>query len=155
MFSYRNIAMLPEEWPEDGDEDRSKLEKFGESKRSGPSTARLLSLGSYLGIYRYQQLQARLVALNAKRQAQEDQLVQYKQLQQLLEPFKDPQTNVQPNLVTKDGELGKELDRMRILMARVSHGMQGLKKGSENTDRATEKGMGRSTEEKLAGVMGM
>jgi len=38
----------------------------------------------------------------------------------LLEPFKDPQTNIQPNLVTRDGQLGEELDRMRMLVAKIS-----------------------------------
>ena len=43
----------------------------------------------------------------------------YRHLQQLLHPFKSPQATVQPNLVTKDGELGRELDRMRILLAKT------------------------------------
>ena len=43
----------------------------------------------------------------------------YRHLQQLLHPFKSPLTIVQPNLVTKDGELGRELDRMRILLAKT------------------------------------
>ena len=37
-----------------------------------------------------------------------------------MEPLKDPQVNLQPNLVTRDGDLGKELDKMRILLARVT-----------------------------------
>ena len=37
-----------------------------------------------------------------------------------------PQETVQPNLVTKDGQLGKELDRMRLLLARVSGRVEGL-----------------------------
>jgi len=41
-------------------------------------------------------------------------------LQTLLEPLVDPQANVQPNLVTRDGELSIELHRMRVLIARVA-----------------------------------
>lgn len=37
-----------------------------------------------------------------------------------MEPFKDPQKNIQPNLITRDGELAQELDKMRILVARVA-----------------------------------
>jgi hypothetical protein len=40
-------------------------------------------------------------------------------LQRLIEPFEDPQKDVQPNLITKDGELVQELDKMRMLVARV------------------------------------
>jgi len=105
-------------------------------------------------MYRYQQLQARLVALNAQRQTQKHKLAQYRQLQRLLEPFKHPQADIQPNLVTKDGELGKELDKMRILIARVSNGMQGLKEGGTMNEEREEESE-RSTEEKLAGVLGM
>ncbi len=41
VVEYRNIANLPEEWPDDGGEDESGLERFGESKRFSPSTARV------------------------------------------------------------------------------------------------------------------
>ncbi|KAI9878051.1 MAG: hypothetical protein M1830_002066 [Pleopsidium flavum] len=130
-----NIANLPEEWPDEGGEDESGLQRFGESKR-------------------YQQLQARLVALNAQRQTQKHKLAQYRQLQQMLEPFKNPQVDIQPNLVTRDGELEKELDRMRILIARVSNGMQGREEdGSVGGELEEEEE--KSTEEKLAGVLGM
>ena len=90
--------------------------------------------------------------MDARRQTQKQKLVQYKQLQQLLEPFRDPQVNVQPNLVTKDGELKTELDRMRVLIARVASGIQALKEG-EATDGGREQRTERSAEEKLAAVM--
>ncbi|KAK2764371.1 hypothetical protein FQN54_009065 [Arachnomyces sp. PD_36] len=69
---------------------------------------------------RYAELFSRLTELDARRQSQQRRLAQYKQLKSLLEPFQDPQNNIQPNLVTRDGELGQELDRMRILVATVS-----------------------------------
>jgi hypothetical protein len=42
-----------------------------------------------------------------------------------------PQDTVQPNLVTKDGQLGRELDRMRILIARVSGRLEVLPAGND------------------------
>jgi hypothetical protein len=54
------------------------------------------------------------------RTQQQQKLVQYKRLKALLEPFEDPQSNIQPNLVTRDGQLGDELDRMRMLVAKVA-----------------------------------
>ncbi|KAI4126824.1 MAG: hypothetical protein LQ347_004824 [Umbilicaria vellea] len=106
------ISTLPDEWPQDGEEDESGLEKFADSNR-------------------YKQLQARLSALNEQRQAQQKKLAQYKHLQSLLEPFRNPQENIQPNLVTKDGELSKELDRMKLLMARMGEKVKGLEGGEQ------------------------
>jgi hypothetical protein len=71
-------------------------------------------------------LQQRLTELSARRRDAQQKLVQYRQLQKLLEPFQKPQETVQPNLVTKDGQLGKELDRMRLLLARVSGRVESL-----------------------------
>ena len=67
---------------------------------------------------RYRDLHDRLTALNERRDQQRQRLAQYQELQKSLEPFVNAQDNIQPNLVTRDGELGKELDRMRILLAR-------------------------------------
>ena len=72
-------------------------------------------------------------------------------MQTLLEPFTNAQENVQPNLVTRDGELGKELERMRILLARVTGRVsemkdQGLVSHSDGTTTV-------SNEQKLAAVM--
>lgn len=61
-----------------------------------------------------------------------------KQLRQLLEPFQDPQENIQPNLVTKDGELSKELERMKVLLARVGEKMVDLKKREGDSGVARE-----------------
>ena len=75
---------------------------------------------------RYKQLQARLTALNEQRQTQQKKLAQYKHLRSLLDPFRNPQENIQPNLVTKDGDLSRELARMKFLMARVGEKVKGL-----------------------------
>ena len=53
-------------------------------------------------------------------------LTQLKQLQQLLQPFQEAEKNIQPNLVTKDGELAMELERMKVLIARVGEKLRNL-----------------------------
>ncbi|KAJ5127010.1 hypothetical protein N7448_007789 [Penicillium atrosanguineum] len=68
---------------------------------------------------RYQQLRERLASLDQQRQQRQRRLDQLRHLQRLTEPFKDPQKNIQPNLVTRDGELIQELENMRMLVARV------------------------------------
>lgn len=42
--------------------------------------------------------------------------------------FKNVQDNVQPNLVTKDGELENELDKMKVLIARVREKLNRLQR---------------------------
>lgn len=69
---------------------------------------------------KYEALYKRLVELDQQRQRQQQRLAQYRQLEALLAPLKDPVENIQPNLVTRDGELVKEIDRMRMLAARVA-----------------------------------
>jgi hypothetical protein len=69
---------------------------------------------------RYVELRRQLVEASARRDQQRKRLEGYKQLQKLLEPLERAQEYVQPNLVTRDGELSKELDRMRVLLARVT-----------------------------------
>jgi hypothetical protein len=70
-------------------------------------------------IARYENLYQRLVVLDSRRQAQQKRLAQYRQLEVLLEPLKNPQENIQPNLITRDGELIQEIDKMRMLVGRV------------------------------------
>lgn len=57
--------------------------------------------------------------LDSRRQQQQRRLDQLRHLQKLLGPFREPQKNVQPNLVTRDGELVQELEKLRMLAARV------------------------------------
>ncbi|PWY77467.1 kinetochore protein Fta4 [Aspergillus heteromorphus CBS 117.55] len=78
---------------------------------------------------RYQQLRERLTGLDSRRQQRQRRLDQLRQLQRLLEPFQEPQKNIQPNLVVRDGELAQELEKMRMLVARVGGRIeQGKKK---------------------------
>ncbi|KAI1976768.1 hypothetical protein LOZ55_004058 [Ophidiomyces ophidiicola] len=71
-------------------------------------------------IERYKQLRTELISLTTTRKQHQRRLAQYKQLRNLLEPFREPKTNIQQNLVTKDGQLAAELGRMRMLLAKVA-----------------------------------
>ena len=109
-------------------------------------------MGTYSKACRYKQLQARLTKLNEQRQVQQKTLAQYKHLQSFLKPFKNPQENVQPNLVTKDGELNKELDRMMLLVARAGKKVIGL----QGADRvyADRHEVALDSQAKLAALLG-
>lgn len=70
---------------------------------------------------RYADLAARLRDLSAAREQAEARVRRLRDMQRGLSPFRaggSPQ-QLQRNLVTKDGELERELERTRILMARV------------------------------------
>lgn len=75
-----------------------------------------------------------MVELNEKRKAARERVEQYKAAKKLLEPFEGEKDGLQENLVTKNGEVEKELERMRMLMLRVERGIAGL----EETDRGDE-----------------
>jgi hypothetical protein len=66
------------------------------------------------------QLRHRLVGLDEQRAKLGEKLIRYRQLQAHVSLLRDPKANVQPNLVTKDGDLASELERTRILLARVT-----------------------------------
>jgi hypothetical protein len=104
-------------------------------------------------LYRYKRLRERLANLDNQRQQRQRRLDQLRLLQRLLEPFREPQTNVQPNLVTKDGELVQELEKMRMLVARVS-GRIAQSQAANNDDR-DEVSYVLDTEQKLAALLDM
>ena len=83
--------------------------------------------------FRYKQLRARLAALSEARAAQRVKMAQAERLRELLRPFERAMENVQPNLVTRDGELAREVERMKVLMARVGDKMAGWEgRGAES-----------------------
>lgn len=47
-------------------------------------------------------------------------MAQYKHLRELLGPYEAPRDSIQPNLVMRGGELVGEVEKMRMLVARVS-----------------------------------
>jgi len=78
-----------------------------------------------------------LEELSNRRAALRRKLENYRRFQILVEPLRDPQTNVQPNLVTRDGELTTELARSRTLSARVESRLGGLKDRSQDSAEGT------------------
>lgn len=54
-------------------------------------------------------LQSRLKELDKQRQTQQQKHAQFESVQRLIAPFKDAREYIQPNLVSEDGELGREL----------------------------------------------
>ena len=71
----------------------------------------------------------------------------------LLDPFKEPQKNIQPNLVTRDGELVEELDRMRKLVARVGARINQGK--SKRNDHESDNSYSLGSEQKLEVLLDM
>jgi hypothetical protein len=91
------------------------------------------------------------VALDRQRQAQQKRLAQYRQLEALLEPLKNPQENIQPNLITRDGELIQEIDKMRMLMARVAGRVRKAPSSQPGTELSTVSAAGQ--DDKLAALL--
>jgi hypothetical protein len=82
---------------------------------------------------RYTLLLRQLQALSSQRDELQRKYDRYKKLQTLLQPFSDPKENVQPNLIgmsrpsagTEGEGLAREMERVRVLVARVLGGMEG------------------------------
>lgn len=115
---FSNITKFPEEWPEAQVGENRGLEKFADSARSENLQRYSCTQADELSC-RYKQLQTRLLTLSVQRQAQLQKAAQFKHFERLLEPFKNAQETIQPNLAAKDGELYKELERLKLLMARA------------------------------------
>jgi hypothetical protein len=63
---------------------------------------------------------SRLQELSARRQTLQNKLDTYRTLLSLLEPYRKPKENIQPNLVWKDAPLAPELAKTRTLAIRVA-----------------------------------
>ncbi|KAI4672889.1 uncharacterized protein J4E78_001392 [Alternaria triticimaculans] len=63
---------------------------------------------------------SRLQELSAHRQTLQNRLNTYRTLLSLLEPYRNPKENIQPNLVWKDAPLASELAKTRTLAIRVA-----------------------------------
>ncbi|KAB5539460.1 kinetochore complex Fta4 of Sim4 subunit, or CENP-50-domain-containing protein [Coniochaeta sp. 2T2.1] len=70
---------------------------------------------------RYADFVSRLQELNERKKQAEGTVARLRQMKALLDPFQADEDGrgVQENLVTRDGEVEKELERMRMLLARV------------------------------------
>ncbi|KAI9038802.1 kinetochore subunit FTA4 family protein [Aspergillus affinis] len=102
---------------------------------------------------RYQQLRERLIGLDKRRQQRQRRLDQLRQLQHLLEPFQEPQENIQPNLVTRDGELMKELEKMRMLVARVGGRIHQTERPGNDQENTATYSLG--SDQKIAALFDM
>lgn len=88
---------------------------------------------------RYTELQQKLVELSEKRRVARERVERYKALRELLTPLKGPEAGLQSNLVTRDGEVEKELERMKMLLVRVERGLNGLE--DKNGEEEESEGM--------------
>jgi hypothetical protein len=114
---------------------------------------------------RYSQLLSQLQQLTQQRDELQHKFDRYVKLKALLEPFAEPKENIQPNLVGMRGQgqeegLAREMERVRVLVARVLGGLEGKsqadlqKLGGTSGEKVSEEG-GRTTEERLKMILEM
>ncbi|KAA8902615.1 kinetochore complex Fta4 of Sim4 subunit, or CENP-50-domain-containing protein [Sphaerosporella brunnea] len=96
----------------------------------------------------YQELRARLSVASQSLASQRGKKAYYERLRNMIRPFAEPRENVQPNLVTRDGELNAELERTKILAVLLAGQLQkaGLKLGRKE-DEDVEMGSEEEEEE--------
>ncbi|KAI5307108.1 hypothetical protein KEM56_004452 [Ascosphaera pollenicola] len=75
--------------------------------------------GADLTSERYTHLLSQLKTLTSTLEFLQTRLNQHRKLESLLKLFERPLENIQPNLVTRDGELSGEIEKMRMLIAKV------------------------------------
>jgi hypothetical protein len=103
---------------------------------------------------RFRELQIKLTELNEKRKTARERLEGYKAMKELLVPFGE-EGAVQDNLVTKNGEVEKELKRMRMLMLRVERGVGALEERPERGEGEVMDGEWENEERrKIEGILG-
>ncbi|KAF4621702.1 hypothetical protein G7Y89_g14503 [Cudoniella acicularis] len=127
------IEQLPEEWSEEAEE-------------KAPEKAA-----------KFRELQQKLVELNERRREAREKVERYKAFKGLLAPFEEASMNVQENLVVKDGEVERELERMKLLMLRVQRGIGGLerKDGGSDEGEEMEVDVDEESDRKLLDILGM
>ncbi len=64
--------------------------------------------------------------MNQRRKQARERVEKYKAFKETLDLFAGEQAGLQENLVTKNGEVEEELEKMRRLMLRVERGINGL-----------------------------
>ena len=99
----------------------------------------------------YVLLRRQLLEAAEERDIAREKLTRYEKLKELLGPFENVQEGTQGNLVTRDGELAREMERMRGLIARVV-GRLGVEGGVEREGGGEER-ESRTFDEKLKMVM--
>lgn len=78
---------------------------------------------------RYEELVSRVQALAAREQEARARVRRLRRVREMLAPFGGGGGGVQENLVTRDGEVERELERMRMLLARVGGKVARLREG--------------------------
>ncbi|KAK4177865.1 kinetochore Sim4 complex subunit Fta4, partial [Triangularia setosa] len=106
------IEKLPGQWPDEEEDEQERV--------------------------RYGELVERLKVLEGQRREAQGRVARLRGLERLLEPFEDTGGCVQGNLVGRNGELEMELERMRMLLARVEGRVAGLKRRGEGTEGGGE-----------------
>jgi len=86
----------------------------------------------------YATLLEKLQALSLHRAELQRKIKLYRRLQSMTAPFRNPQTSIQPNLVSRDSPLIKEMEKTRSLNIQVASGL--VKRNRElGNDDATNK----------------
>lgn len=117
------LAHLPEHWPSAPPTDKSEPEDDG---------------GGSAQQQRYAELRDRLAAQQTQLAAAQTRTERYTALLALLDGFREPLKGVQENLLGRDCEVAKELDRMRVLMGRVGGMVQGIRDGDSGEREGEE-----------------
>ncbi|OHE90591.1 hypothetical protein CORC01_14117 [Colletotrichum orchidophilum] len=91
-------------------------------------------------VKRYAELAGRLKTLAEQRQRVKARVERLRRMKALLDPFRieDAGAGVQENLVTRDGEVEKEMEKMRVLLARVGGRVGLLPESTESTNQRKE-----------------
>ena len=91
--------------------------------------------------------------LNEKRKAARGRLEQYRAAKKLLEPFEGAGAGLQDNLIVNNGEVERELERLRMLLLRVERGITGLdNRGQDGIDVDVD--LDENDDGKLAALLG-
>ncbi|KAG9235449.1 kinetochore Sim4 complex subunit Fta4 [Amylocarpus encephaloides] len=144
----RGVGAGGEEWVVRGG-DLSRAELIDQLPESWSEEA---TVGAPEQSAQFAESQRKLRELNERRKAAKEKVEAYTAWRGLLEPFADVGEDVQPNVVRKDGEVERELEKMKLLLLRVERAVGGL----ERKEGEGEDGMDWEGEEegRVLGILG-
>ena len=103
---------------------------------------------------RYAETVAQLQALDGKREEVRAHVARLERMKALMAPFEDVAGSVQDSLVTRNGPVELELQKMRMLLARVGGRVGQLKEqGSGKDGEEMDVDMDEGDEEKKVGLL--
>lgn len=114
------IAALPDAWPTESAQGTDRAARRKHSTATAAAPPRVSALEAFAAEQEYAAKLRQLQDLQAERDTCRLRLAQLTQLNGLLAPLKDPSVHVQPNLVGRDGQVGAELERMKILLEQAA-----------------------------------